>query len=176
MKKLLCTLLLSVIFTGTYTAVAQTPSAPSNLTKADSTMITAYNRVQNNKEIVTSGPVYEEYYNKFKELELKRLNSYSHKKFRKLHKVFIKKINYKGQLAEISDDVLGYIKTNLQFTDFESYEEAEKEWAEIMQASKESIDENHEYFAFLFETIEVCGHEIVAKVMLEIIKENPELN
>lgn len=164
--KLFYTLLITLAFTGIYTATAQT--------KADSAVIAAYMKVKDVKETVSAGPLYEEYYSKLKELNLKMLNSYSHKKFRKLNRIFINKINYKGNLTEISNDFLGYIKTNLVFTSFKSYEEAQQDWEEVILAAKESNAENYEYHAFLLETIKVCGPETPSKVMFELIKEYPD--
>ena len=73
-------------------------------------MLASYEKVRDIKETVSSGPVYDEYYNKLKELELKRLNSYSYKEFRKVNKIFMQKVNYKGKLTDISKDILSYVK------------------------------------------------------------------
>lgn len=71
--------LIAGLLTNSFYTSAQIITPTAYLSKGDSAMIAAYNRVQNNKETVTSGPVYDEYCKLLKELDLKRLNSYSYK-------------------------------------------------------------------------------------------------
>lgn len=156
--KLLYTLLFIIAFTGTYTAEAQTETQPAK------------------EEKLTSGPEYEKRYEKLKELHIKKLSSESYKNQRAVYRAFVKKMNYKGMnFFEISQNMLGWLKDNIKQTSFESYEAAEKEWAEVNAAIKASTEDNIEYYTYMRECLKCCGTEIAKQVMMDIREENPEL-
>lgn len=156
-KKLFYTLLISLALTGNYTAMAQTVTKSAN------------------EEILTSGPEYEKHYKKLKELYIKELKSESYKKSRELTRAFYEKINYKGNIEDIRDNILPWIKENIKKTSFESYKAAEKEWEEVNTASMESVVENNEYYAYMQECLECCGPGIITKARNDVREENPEL-
>jgi hypothetical protein len=160
--KLIYTALLTIALTGTYTATAQTGTAPVKQEAA--------------KEKLTEGPEYDKYYEKLKELHIEHLRSESYKKSRALNKAFVKKMNYKGRnFMEISKDMLGWVKENFSQTSFESYEAAEKEWAAVNAATMESVTENKEYYDYMRECLQKCDTQLIKDVLRDIMEEHPEV-
>lgn len=87
-----------------------------------------------------------------KELYIKMIRSESHKNFDKASKAFTDKMG-----DEIPDDklssegeMLDWIKNNILLTNFDSYQEAVREWNNVIALSSISVNANmafHEYLA-----------------------------
>jgi hypothetical protein len=117
-------------------------------------------------------------YEKLKELHLQKLTSESYVKQHVLLKEFTRKLNVKDakyKVAEMSKDMLGWIKTNIDKTLFESYEEAEKDFAALSAAGEASRIEGREYFSYMKECAQHCGNDILYRVNEEVFAEHPEL-
>lgn len=154
--KLLYTLLFTIALTGTYTAAAQTETKPVK------------------EEKLTGGPEYDKHYEKLKELYIKQLRSGTHKKQRQLNNAFIAKMNFKGDPKEIQKDILGWVKNNIDKTNFESYEAAEQEWQAIITAGMDDFQENQEYYEYMRICFQCCDG-LFLQVLTDVGEEYPEL-
>jgi hypothetical protein len=155
--KLIYTALLAFTLANTYTLTAQT---------ADKEPV---------PEKLSDGPEYDKHYQKLKELYIKQLKSESYKKYFELNRSFINKMNYKGKISKLGNNMLGWIKENIGKTSFESYEAAEKEWQAVQAASRKSMGKNKEYYDYTRTCIKCCGSEMIAHVLTEVMQEHPEL-
>jgi hypothetical protein len=150
--KLKHTLLIIFSIAGTYTAIAQTGSI-------------------DNPECVAR-------YEKLKELQLKKLSSENSIKYHKMMNEFSEKMNYKAtgtKVTDVTKDLLGWLKDNIDKTKFESYEAAVTEIEALSAIGELSRNEGKEYFAYLRECKQHCGNDVMMKVLNEVLKEHPEL-
>jgi hypothetical protein len=154
--KLIYTALLAFTLAGTYNATAQASEKPK-------------------QEKLTKGPEYDKHYEKLKELHIKQLSSESHKTFSKLHKLFIKKMKFKGNLVQLNGKYFEWIKENLANTTFESYEAAEKEWQVVQAANQANIKENKDYYDYISICLSCCDIDLISQVTIDVMQEQPEL-
>jgi hypothetical protein len=150
--KLFNALLICFALAGTYTAMAQTGNIDN--------------------------PECSKRYEKLKELQLKKLSSGNSIKYHKMMKEFTAKMNIRAtgdKVTDVSEDLLGWVKNNIDKTKFRSYEEAEKDFAALSAAGEASRLDGKEYFAYLKECRQHCGNDIMTKVLTEVLQEHPEL-
>lgn len=151
--KSFCTLLFTIVFALSYTKVTAQTST--------------YNPVNSSSEC-------KERVDKLKAMHVTFLSSDTQKKYSQLIKEFNRKINLKGsgeKVENIIDDLMGWIKNNIDKTMFESYEAAEKEFEAISDASVAMRNENKEYYTYLNESRPYCGSGLIAKIVNEVSDE-----
>jgi len=105
-------------------------------------------------------------YEELKELYLKRENSESYKLANKLMKAFIEKMNYKEKdlsVIQTPNGRLEWIKANLEKTGFANYEEAVKEYEEMMAVATKSTTENMDFYMALGKADEEDVHRILTE-------------
>jgi len=124
-------------------------------------------------DVQTSGPTYIEHYNKLKELYLKQLQSVSYKNKELLTRSFLKKMNFTGKYSELHKDVLAWIKRNIEKTNFETYEAAQKEWDFLLTIAQKEVTENNDFYEFKLKSSQCCGPDVFLQVDFDIRKEYP---
>jgi hypothetical protein len=112
-------------------------------------------------------------YNKLKELYLKQVNSKSFKMVDSLQRSFIKKAQFKGKLDM---PLLIWVKTNLFMTKFKNFDEAQKEWADIEAAQEIEMEQNADYYDYVYESIlATSSAEIQINAKQDVEAEHPEI-
>lgn len=115
-------------------------------------------------------------YKSLKNLHIKKLKS--SKEYFSLVKVFMTKMNIKNQQEykeEISADILGWIKLNVDKTFFENYEAAENEYNSLEHAESIMFKDSKEYFAYQKECRKFCDDKVIINIHHEVKREHPEL-
>lgn len=105
-------------------------------------------------------------YEELKELYIKMENSESHKLSNKLMKAFMEKMNYKEKdisVIQSPNGMLEWIKANIEKTGFASYEDAVKEYEEMMAATMKSTTENMDFYMALGKADPEDAHRILTE-------------
>ncbi len=114
-------------------------------------------------------------YNRLQELHLKELDSEIHIEYSKKLSNFLNKAGKKmPQSVNHPDDIINWVKDNLEETDFMSYTEAELEWGIINQLQAESMKQNKEYHDFMLKVVLKYGAEMITDEMMNTMNEYPE--
>ncbi len=114
-------------------------------------------------------------YNTLQSLHLKELDSDIYIEYSKKLKDFLKKTNGKSPKAiKNPDDLINWIKDNIEETEFLSYTEAEFEWGIVTQLQVESTKQNQEYHSFMMQALQKHGPKIVTDEMMNTMNEYPE--
>ncbi|AXG74731.1 hypothetical protein DVK85_11015 [Flavobacterium arcticum] len=114
-------------------------------------------------------------YEKLKTLHLKQLISETHIESSKLMMSFMKKMNRKDKTPiKNPDDIINWVKDNMEQTDFLSFTQAEFEWGIINKLQMESIQENQEYYNFMIVAMRKHGVEIITDEAMNTMEEYPE--
>ena len=120
------------------------------------------------EEVIVKDSAYIADYNKLKSLHIKELTSDIHIEYSKKLKDFLDKIN--GKMPEIKnspDDIINWVKDNMDKTNFMSFTEAEFEWGIINQLQAESIKQNQEYYNFMMVIMEKYGVDMIVEELME---------
>ena len=127
------------------------------------------------EEAVVKDSAYVADYEKLKTLHLKQLNSEIHIESSKLMMSFMKKMNRKDKTPITKpDDIINWVKDNMEQTDFLSFTQAEFEWGIINKLQMESIQKNQEYYDFMIVAMRKHGVEIITDESMNTMNEYPE--
>lgn len=88
---------------------------------------------------------------------------------------FMKKMNRKDKTPITKpDDIINWVKDNMEQTDFLSFTQAEFEWGIINKLQMESIQKNQEYYDFMIVAMRKHGVEIITDESMNTMNEYPE--
>ena len=126
-------------------------------------------------ELTGRDTVYEAKYNKLREVYVKKRLSESYVAFSKVHKAFLEKVNFNDHFKEIEmRTIMEWVKANLGKTKFATYEEAEKEWEAVRNASQAHGEDASEFYAMMREYRANGDMDIVKDVMKDVAMEYSE--
>lgn len=142
--------------------------AMANIASAQNKSISSEN-VDNNKIDCKSK------FDTAKELYAKMFNSPSGINYRTLRKRFFDKTHNPGrfqdqQATTCKENILLWIKANIQKTDFSNYEEAKREWEAKEKSREIYVKENQEFYNYMEEIKGSCG-EYGKTFFLEMIEQ-----
>jgi len=127
----------------------------------------------------SNDPDYTEMKNKLIALHLQELDSESYKRSAVLSRSFHDKLNYTGEVTDVmklfrEKKVVDWVKENFAVTEFESVEEAQKEYDAMMQATMATITENEAYHNYMMQAVLKYGADILTEATMYVFREHPE--